>query len=75
MILRRKERDRVVPIGDHEQRELFALHEFLDENLAARFAERAVLEHRVDRRLSVGRVFCDDDALSRREPGGFDDDG
>ena len=39
-------RDHALAVGEHEQRQLFALHEFFDEHGVAGVAERALLEHR-----------------------------
>ena len=46
VILRRRQRDHALAVGQHEDGQLLALHELLDENRVARVAERSVLEHR-----------------------------
>src|SRR5205814_4175341 len=50
----------LLAIGDREARELFALHELLDQNLAASVAEDPIAQHRVNRALGLGRALRDD---------------
>ena len=74
VILSRQHRNSGGSIGEHEQRELFALHELLDENLRAGFAENAILDHHVDRALGFLSAVGYHDAFARGQSGRLDDD-
>jgi hypothetical protein len=63
----------VFAIGEDEEAGLFTRHEFFDHNFSARRAELAA-EHVVDRGKSLGFGHGDDDAFTRRQPVGLDDD-
>ena len=62
-------------IRNCEKRELFALHELLDEYLSSRSAEHTIAEHRVDGPLCFRRTLRHDDAFAASEPGGLDHNG
>ena len=54
MVLRRRERERGLAVGDEEERQLLALHELLDQHLGPGLAEAVADEHVVDRGLGLG---------------------
>ena len=54
-------------IGDGEERNLLAFHEFLDQYFAAGISEYAIAQHGVDRALRLGCTLRDHDPFSRRE--------
>ena len=60
MILGGQQRQRLLAICDREERELLALHELLDQDLAASVAEDPIAQHCIDRALGLGRALCDD---------------
>ena len=74
VILRRYERNEPLAICDREQRRFFAVHELLDEQLAAGNAKRAVDEHRVNRAVRFIECFTNDDAFPGGETGRLDHD-
>ena len=75
MILRRNHRTNRLAVGKRKDGNLLARHEFLDDDAAARRAERFALHDLVDggKRFLLGHG--DDDALARRESVRLDDDG
>ena len=74
MVLRGEHRDGAGAVGEHEERELFAGHELLDEDLAPGIAEGLRGEHRDGGSVGVLDALADEDALPRREPGRLDHD-
>ena len=75
MILRRNHRADRLAVGERENGNLLARHEFLNDDAAARCAECFALHDLVDgdKRFLLGHG--DDDALARRESVRLDDDG
>ncbi len=73
VILRGRQRQRVLAVDEGEEARLLAFEEFLDDDLAAGLAEGAG-EAGVDRRLGLGARRGDGDALAGGETVGLDDD-
>ena len=74
VVLRGADGQNVCTVAEHEERCLFALHEFLDDHLGAGPTERAA-EHIVYGGLGLDQRFGDDNALARRKAVGLDHDG
>ena len=62
-------------VGKGEHRDFRTRHKFLHNYLAARFAELPVQQHRPYRRLSLGKILCDDNTLAKRQSIALDDRG
>src|SRR5207248_10361335 len=73
VILRRRQADEPATIREREDGNLLALHELLDEQLAAGDAEAPLNEHRVDCAVGFGDSLTNYDALAGGETGRLDD--
>ena len=73
VVLRRRQRDRGLAVAQCKKADLAARQKFLDHDLGARGAERA-LEHHGDGGLGLGQRLCHHDALAGGKPIGLDHD-
>ena len=73
MILRGGERNSGRAVAEREERSLFAVEKFFDDQFGAGLAEAAA-EHHVDRDFGLGEGFRHDHAFAGGEPVGLDDD-
>ena len=56
-----------MPVSDGEQRQLFAFHEFFDQNFPACIAEDPIIQHCIDCPLRLRGALRDNDAFAGGE--------
>ena len=74
VVLRGRQRQHVPAVDHHDEARLLAGEELLDHHPRAGRAHRVADQHRVDRRVRLGRGRGDHHALARGEPVGLDHD-
>ena len=73
VILGRRERDELLPVGQRHERDFLAGQELLDQDAVRGVAELLLLEDQPQILLGLRLRFDDDDAFARRQAVDFDD--
>ena len=75
VVLRRRQRQHILAVDHDDEARFLAGEKLFDDDAGTGIAHRIVDQHRIDRRVRLGKRHRDDDALPRGETVGLDHDG